>query len=119
MRAQIFHLEPLDHAGWEAFVQYQSPDPYDDYGWFNLTIGAADEDGANNFLACVATPRAVGRVKRAGFLPCILVDHFDAQTVARALHARVNSVHGHTWEELVDRLRQCMRWEYEGMARPL
>ncbi len=45
MQAEIHHLESNDHIDWNDFVRYQSPDPYDDYGWFQLTIGASGVTG--------------------------------------------------------------------------
>lgn len=116
MQAEIHHLKSNDHVDWHDFVRYRSPDPYDDYGWFHVTIGASGVTGGNDFQVCVATPRAVGRVKRNGFVPGILVDQFDAATVEKAIHDRVDSVCGHSWEQIVDQLREFMRWEYEGMA---
>ncbi len=118
MQAEIHHLESNDHVDWDDFVRYQSPDPYDDYGWFSVTIGAGGETGGNDFQVCVATPRAIGRIKRTGFIPGILVDQFDSETVEKAIRDRVAAVHGHSWDQIVDQLREFMRWEYEGMAGP-
>ena len=115
MRAQILSLESNNHLDWESFARYQSPDPYDDFGWFRVTIGASDVDGGNDFQVCVATPRADGRIKRSGSVPGILVDRFDADTVSKAVRERVESIEG-SWEQIVDQLRRFMRWEYEGMA---
>lgn len=116
MKAVIHHLESNNHADWDDFVQYRSPDPYDDYGWFHLTIGATGVTGGNDFQVCVATQRAVGRIKRKGFVPGILVDEFDPAIVEKAIRDRVDSVCVHSWEQIVDHLREFMHWEYEGMA---
>ena len=118
MFAEIHHLESNDHVDWNDFVQHQSQDPYDDYGWFHVTIGVSGETGGNDFQVCVATPRAVGRIRRTGFLPGILVDQFDSHSVEKAIRDRVHSVHGNSWEQIVDQLREFMHWEYEGMAGP-
>lgn len=118
MQAEIHHIESIDHVDWNDFMMYQSPDPYDDFGWFHVTIGAAGITGGNDFKVCVATPRAVGRIKRDGIVPGILVDQFDAATVEQAIRDRVNSVSADSWQQLVDQLRQFMHWEYEGMAGP-
>jgi hypothetical protein len=75
MHAEIHHLESNDYFEWSDFARYESPDPYDDYGWFHVTVGAAGIEGGNDFQVCVATPRAVGRVKRSGSVPGILIDH--------------------------------------------
>ncbi len=117
MKAEIRHLESNDHANWDDFVRYQSPDPSDDYGWFHLTIGTAGVTGSNDFQVCVATPRAMGRIKRNGFVPGILVEAFDPEKVEKAIRDRIDSICAHSWEQLVDRLREFMHWEYEGMGR--
>lgn len=116
MQAEIHHLESNDYVDWNDFVHYESPDPYDDFGWFHLTIGSSDVAGGNDFQVCVATPRAVGRIKRGGNVPGILVDRFDAATVEKGIRDRVASICGHNWEQIVDQLREFMHWEYEGMA---
>ncbi len=116
MQAEIHHLESNDHVDWNDFLQYQSPDPYNDFGWFHVTVGSTGVLGGNDFQVCVATPRAVGRIKRDKFVPGIMVDQFDAATVEKAIRDRVESVCGQSWEELVDQLRVFMQWEYEGMA---
>ena len=116
MKAEVHHLESNDYTNWSDFEQHESPDPYDDFGWFHVTIGASGVEGGNDFQVCVATPRAVGRIKRAGSVPGILVDNFDADSVHRAIHDRVTSITGHSWDEFVDQLRKFMLWEYEGMA---
>ena len=116
MHAEVHHLESNDHLRWSDFAQYDSPDPYDDYGWFHITVGASGIEGGNDFQVCVATPRAVGGVKRTGRIPGIIVDQFDADSVRKAIYDRVASIEGHTWEQIVEQLRAFMLWEYEGMA---
>ena len=116
MQAEIHSLESMDHTNWDDFVCYRSADPYDDYGWFHLTIGSSGVTGGNDFQVCVATPRSVGRLKHDGFVPGILVDRFDAATVEKAIRDRIDLVAGHSWEQIVDQLQEFMRWEYEGMA---
>jgi Immunity protein 8 len=116
LQPEIRCLQSNNHIDWEDFFQYNSPDPYDDYGWFHLTIGVLGETGGNNFQVCVATPRAVARIKQEGFIPVILVDQFDAATVEQAIRERVTSIRAYSWDQLVDQLRAFMRWEYEGMS---
>lgn len=118
LQAEIHHLESNDHLKWSDFADYESPDPFDHAGWFSVTVGASGIEGGNDFQVCVATPRAVGRIKRSGAIPGILVDQFDAQSVRNAIYARVTSVRGGTWQQIVDQLRTFMLWEYEGMAHP-
>ena len=116
MQAAIRYLESNDHLTWDAFARQESADPYDDYGWFHVTVGASGVDGSNDFQVCVATPRAVGRARRSGSNPGILVDKFDASSVRQAIFNRVVSVEGHDWDQIVAQLRTFMLWEYEGMS---
>ena len=116
IRAVVNSLEPNDHDGWSAFAAHESADPYDDYGWFHVTVGATDTDGGNDFQLCVSTPRAVSRAKSDGRTPGILVDRFDAKSVHDAVHNRIQSIEAHSWDQIVDECRTFMHWEYEGMA---
>ncbi len=116
MQAEVHSLESNDHLEWSDFVRHESADPYDDYGWFHVTVGATNMTGGNDFQVCVATPRAFNRAKQSGFVPGILVDRFDAERVEAAVHDRVAATSAPTWDLLVEQLRSFMRWEYEGMA---
>ncbi|MBL8855173.1 MAG: hypothetical protein JNK57_14500 [Planctomycetaceae bacterium] len=116
MHAVIHCIESNDYAEWREFAEYQSPDPYDDFGWFHVTVGATDIDGGNDFQVCVSTRRAVWRVKRSGKTPGILVDYFDAANVRKAICDRIEAIEGCSWETIVEQLRTFMKWEYEGMT---
>ncbi len=116
IRAFVYSLEPNDHDDWSAFAASESIDPFDDFGWFHVTVGATDVEGGNDFQLCVSTPRAVNRAKLDGAIPGILVDRFDAQSVHNAVHVRICSIEVHTWDQIVDECRTFMHWEYEGMA---
>lgn len=59
MIAEVHHLESNDYTDWSDFERYESPDPYDDFGWFHVTIGASGIKGGNDFQVCVATPRGL------------------------------------------------------------
>ena len=108
-------IESDDYLNWDDFVQHQVSDPLDAYGWFTVTIGEVGDEAGSYFSVCVATPRAVGRLKVMGYRPGILVDHYDAESVERAIVERVASIKGHHYMDLVDQLRGIMQWEYEGM----
>ena len=114
--AEVLYLESNEYPDWEAFAGYESADPYDDFGWFHVRIGASDGGGGNDFQVCVSTPRAIGRSRRSGGVPGVIVDRFDAATIHEAICERVSSVEGRDWEEIVEQLRKFMRWEYERMA---
>lgn len=117
MRAEVRHLASNVHPDWQDFVDDPSPDPWDDYGWFHVTVGASDVDGGNDFQVCVATPKAIKRLRREAMGPGIVVERFDAASVRAAIHERIATVEGDSWDEIVEQLRVFMRWEYEGMAR--
>ncbi len=112
---EIHNLQSNDYADWDDFVSYQSLDPYDDFGWFHLTIGIEGQVGGNDFQVCVATPKSIGRVQRSGSTPGIIVDQFDATSVRSAIIDRIESIKAYSWDQVVDQLRLFMHWEYEGM----
>lgn len=121
IQAAVQSICPNDFDGWAEFELYDSPDPYDDFSWFTLTIGLAGglmgEEAGNNFQVCVSTPRAVSRAKKIGnHVPGILVDQFDAKSVEFAIRKRVSTIEAHSWMQIVEQLRQFMIWEYEGMS---
>jgi len=115
LRAEVHNLQSNDHLDWSDFERSEAADLYDAYGWFHITIGAAGIEGGNDFQLCVATRRAVSRVKRSGAIPGLLVDRFDATTIQDAIKDRISAITAASWEQLVDQLRTFMLWEYEGM----
>ena len=112
---EVQPISPNDHLEWDDFLRYQSPDPFDDYGWFHVTIGEVGDRAGSDFQVCVATPQAIGRLKQQGDRPGILVDHYNAETVRQAIIDKVESLKGNHYQELIDQLRTFMHWEYEGM----
>ncbi len=117
MHAELQEIVPNDFPGWDAFRQYRSADPLDDFAWFTLFIGIEGEDSADTFQVVVATPRAVGRIKsQHGSFPGLTVDHFDPNSIERTLKEYVSNFSGNTWEQIATQLRKRMLWEYEGMA---
>ena len=114
--AVILSLEPNDHDGWSGFASRESADPFDDFGWFHVTVGANDSEGGNDFQLCVSTRRAVNRAKLGGVTPGIVVERFDAQSIQNAVHQRIHSIAAHSWPQIIDECRTFMQWEYEGMA---
>lgn len=111
----VRYIESTQYIDWEEFVRYQSPDPWDDYGGFTVTVGEVGDEAGSNFQVCVATPRAVGRMKRLDERPGILVDHYDPETVERAIIEKVTALKGNDYQDVIDQLRKFMHWEYEGM----
>ena len=119
MRAELRAITPNDFADWNAFVASDRPDPWDDFGWFTLSISGDGMEGADLFQVVVSTPRAVSRAKgNGGRFRGVIVDSFDPDTIARTLRDQVSSINGLAWSDIVDQLQQSMFWEYEGMAGP-
>jgi hypothetical protein len=115
IEARIICLESNDHFEWADFERMTISDPYDDFGWFHVTIGATDVDGGNDFQVCIATKRAIGRARRSGSVPGIIVDRFDAETIRKAVTDTLQCIREDSWDGIVARLRKFMVWEYEGM----
>jgi hypothetical protein len=116
MRAELRGIDPNDFFDWGAFVAAERPEPWDDFGWFTLSIGPEGDPGTELFQVLVATPAAVSRARgKSGRFRGIVVDSFEPEAVAAALHEHVSSVEGHSWRQMVEQLRRCMLWEYEGM----
>ncbi|TWU14591.1 hypothetical protein CA54_34600 [Symmachiella macrocystis] len=119
VEVEVQQIDLNGFLDWEEFSLYKSPDPYDDFAWFTLTIGVKGEKekGGNNFQVLVATPKAISRIKsQHGEVPGIIVNHFDPDTVNDEIRRVVSSLQGHSWEQFVDQLCQIMHWEYEGMS---
>lgn len=116
MKAQLHDIAPNDHVNWASFAAHPSADPWDDYGWFSLTIGPHDDPGTNYFQVLVATPAAAGRARgKDRFFRGILVETFEPAVIEQTLRTYVESLRACHWQELVDQLRKVMCWEYEGM----
>jgi hypothetical protein len=119
MRAELRSIEPNDYPGWEAFAAAPVAEPWNHFGWFTLSIGREGSPGEDLFQVVVTTPGAVSRATSKGRrFRGLVIDWFEPEAVARRLRAFVSSAPGHTWEEIVDQLREVMLWEYEGMPRP-
>ena len=117
MRAQLRFIESNDTLDWETFAARESPDPWNDCGWFTLGVGNDGEQGTDLFEVVVCTPSAKhqtidGHQKFRG----IIVDSFEPEVISAALHDFVDSISGRDWPECVRQLQTALRWEYEGMA---
>jgi hypothetical protein len=117
MKAELRCIEHNDFfPGWESFAAAPSTEPWDDYGWFTLTIGPEGDPGTNYFQVLVSTPAAAGRARdKDRYFRGILVDTFEPAVIEQTLRTYVESLHGVDWQDLVDQLRRVMLWEYEGM----
>ena len=117
MRAELRAIDPNDHLGWDAFVAAERPEPWDDFGWFTLSIGPEGDPGTSYFQVLVSTPAAVSRAKgELGRFQGLIVDSFEPGVVETTLREYVSSLQGLTWQDLVEQLRRTMHWEYEGMG---
>ncbi|MEI7461655.1 MAG: Imm8 family immunity protein [Pirellula sp.] len=115
IEARVICLESNDHDDWADFEQKTVSDPYNDFGWFHITVGATNVDGGNDFQVCIATKPAIGRARRSGSVPGIIVDRFDAETIRKAVTDTVQCIQEDSWDRTIERLCEFMIWEYEGM----
>ena len=119
MRAELRDVSPNDYPGWEAFASSERPEPWDDFGWFELSIGPEGDKGCDLFQVLVTTPAAVSRAKldckrHHKEFRCLLVETFEPDVIAKALRDHVSGLTALTWDGLVKQLRRSMYWEYEG-----
>jgi hypothetical protein len=108
------HISPNDYDNWDAFAAAPHAEPWDQFGWFVLDVGVEGEEGTTLFQVLVATPAAVSRARgKDKDRRVLVVDSFEPVALAQGLKDYVASAGGHTWDEIVQRLRNCMYWEYE------
>ena len=114
IRAELRHISPNDYQNWEEFAAVEHPQPWDEFGWFILDIGAEGEAGTTLFQALVTTPAAKGRAKEnERDRRMLVVPSFEPEDLARELREYVGSVTGSSWSDVVEQLRCTMYWEYE------
>ena len=114
LRPELRHISPNDYDGWQAFAAAEHPEPWDEFAWFVLDIGLEGQEGSNLFQVLVATPAAVSRAKgNDKHRRVLIVESFEPQALETALRDYVASLAAHTWDEIVERLRCNMYWEYE------
>jgi len=114
LRPELRRIIPNDYDGWEAFAAAERPEPWDEFAWFVLDIGLEGQEGSNLFQVLVATPAAVSRAKgNDKHRRVLIVESFEPQAIETALRDHVASLAAHTWDEIVERLRCNMYWEYE------
>ncbi|HKA08386.1 MAG TPA: Imm8 family immunity protein [Gemmataceae bacterium] len=117
MRAELPAIEPNDYLGWGAFVATDRPTPWDDFGWFTLSIAPVGDPGSDYFQVLISTPAAVSRAKAGSrTFRGLVVASFEPAVIAQTLRDHIASLQAHTWQDLVDQLRRTMLWEYEGMG---
>ena len=114
LRAELREISPNDYFGWEAFASSDRPEPWDDFGWFVLSIGVEGQEGSYLFQVLVATPAAVTRARKDdGHRRVLVVDSFAPDDLAAALKEHVSSITAPTWDGIVEQLQRTMYWEYE------
>ncbi len=113
---ELKDIDPNDFDGWEELQRYAPEDPYDDSTWLTVSIGPANEEGADYFQVHVATPRAISRLKADGQrFKGLVVPAFSSREIEQTLNSEIASVHASDWPEAVRELQRTMLWEYEGM----
>src|SRR5260370_1418527 len=94
MHAELKHISPNDFLDWEAFAAAERPEPWDDFGWFTLSIGHEGGEGADLFQVLVYTPATVSRAKGEVGFRGVVVEMFEPEVIARTLREHVSAVAG-------------------------
>lgn len=76
LKAQAYSIRSNDHT--LDFMGYESLDPWDDFGWFSVDVGASEVDGQDCFQCLVTTTRTRHRaVAGSQDSRCLVVDLLD------------------------------------------
>ena len=88
LRAELREISPNDYFGWEPFASSDRPEPWDDFGWFVLSIGVEGQEGSYLFQVLVATPAAVTRARKDDGHRRVLVVPDGTSTVPHRDHSK-------------------------------
>jgi hypothetical protein len=114
LRAELRDIRPNDYEDWKAFAAAEHPEPWDEFAWFVLEIGAEGQEGSNLFQILVATHAAVPRAKGTDTHRRVLVvDSFEPKALETALRSYISLLAANNWDQIVERLRTNMYWEFE------
>ena len=114
VRAELRHISPNDYESWEVFASTEHPEYWDEFGWFVLSIGVEGHEGVDLFQVLAVTSAAVSRAKGNDKQRRVLVvESFEPEALSAALRSHVSALVAPTWEDIVERLRCDMYWEYE------
>lgn len=114
LRPELCAIHPNDHDGWAAFATTGHSEPWDEFAWFVLDVGLAGRIGTIAFQVLAATPAAVGRARgKDRDRRVLVVESFEPKALEAALWKHVAAAAAPTWDEIVERLRRHMYWEYE------
>jgi hypothetical protein len=114
LRPELQDISPNDYASWDAFAAAEHPEPWDEFTWFHLEIGLEGQEDGTLFQVLVSNAAAVSRAKgNDSSRRVLVVQSFEPQSLLNELRDHVASCSAHTWDEIVERLRKTMYWEYE------
>jgi hypothetical protein len=92
-------------------------DPADASQWIRVMAGPSDAPGAESFDVNVCTPgwlqREVSRTGPMAGRHLLVVDTWDAPTVARTIKDLFSSVTGDDWSAIGEKLSRLGYWEFE------
>ena len=115
LKAKVHDIRSNDHL-MDDFMRYEPDDPWDEFGWFGVDVGTSCMGGQDYFQCLVTTTRARHRaVSGLKDSRCFVVDPYEPKGILDALTEKINGVEGVEWCNIVDRLREFMHWEYDGM----
>lgn len=114
LKPELYDIKPNHYPSWDDFAAAKLSEPWDECAWFELDIGVEGQEGTTLFQALVATHAAISRAREKYKKRRILVvESFEPQIFETALRKYVESCAAHTWDDIVERLRCNMYWEYE------
>ena len=117
----MYEVEPKsissnDFFEWDDFLKYVSPNPFDECGWFDVTIGEVGVSGGTEFQVLVSTPKAIKRARSDNRrFKGIVVDEFTPSKVTEVIERAIKDAASMTWGETLSKLREFGDWEYDGM----
>ncbi len=90
-------------------------DPSDDLGWFSVRIGVVGEIGTTDFQVVVATPAAMPRARFSGKprFKGLVLQTYTPDAARDLIRSKVEEAEGRDYDEIVEKLRAFMFWEYD------
>lgn len=113
---ELKSISSNDFVEWDDFLKHLPADPFDECGWFDVTIGEVGVRGGNDFQVLVSTTKAIKRARSGNRrFKGIVVDEFTPSKVTEAIERAIKDAASMTWDETLSKLREFGDWEYDGM----
>ena len=102
-------------------VSRWTPDGDDVCLWLELSIGLPDQEAADIFQVCVATPSGLKSTFGRSITPRgsakarpIVLQSYSWAALQKEIRDRLDACAGDDWLEVQENLRRQFDWEYEG-----